>query len=153
MPLGSGIAVALAQAGSDSSDSTPSLGTSIYHRCGLKRGGAFPCSPNTQVTCKLLAEANKVTHHWSQLISSCFPLSSLFTRPCLLEQGDLAAKLRSLHVWFWLPLQVFPLLGTTSLSHASLAFPDPDRAKSRNHPVFLALLFKGHTCSMWRFPG
>ena len=35
--LGSGIAVAVAQAGSNSSDSIPSLGTSICHGCGPKR--------------------------------------------------------------------------------------------------------------------
>ena len=35
--LGSGIAVALVQAGSNSSDQTPSLGTSICHGCGPKK--------------------------------------------------------------------------------------------------------------------
>jgi len=34
MQLGSGIAVAVAVADSYSTDSTPRLGTSIYHRCG-----------------------------------------------------------------------------------------------------------------------
>ena len=34
MWLGSGVAVAVAVAGSYSSDSTPSLGTSICHGCG-----------------------------------------------------------------------------------------------------------------------
>ena len=37
MQLGSGVAVAMAQAGSCSSNSTPSLGTSICHRCGHKK--------------------------------------------------------------------------------------------------------------------
>ena len=35
--LGSGVAVALVQASSNSSDSTPSLGTSICHGCGPKK--------------------------------------------------------------------------------------------------------------------
>ena len=34
---GSGVAVAMVQAGSYSSDLTPSLGTYICHRCGLKK--------------------------------------------------------------------------------------------------------------------
>ena len=37
MQLRSDIAVALAQAGGYSSDWTPGLGTSMYHRCGPKR--------------------------------------------------------------------------------------------------------------------
>jgi len=37
MQLGSGVAVAVAQAGSCSSDLTPSLGTSICHGCGPKK--------------------------------------------------------------------------------------------------------------------
>ena len=37
MLLGSHIAVVLAQAGSNSSNSTPSLGTSIWHRCSPKK--------------------------------------------------------------------------------------------------------------------
>ena len=37
MRLGSGVAVALGQAGSCSSNWTPSLGTSTYHRCGPKK--------------------------------------------------------------------------------------------------------------------
>ena len=36
MQLGSGVAVALVLAGPYSSDSTASLGTSVYHRCGPK---------------------------------------------------------------------------------------------------------------------
>ena len=35
--LGSGVAVAVAQVGSNSSDSTPSLGTSICRRCGPQK--------------------------------------------------------------------------------------------------------------------
>ena len=35
--LGSGVAVAVTLAGGCSSDSTPSLGTSICHRCGPKK--------------------------------------------------------------------------------------------------------------------
>ena len=35
--LGSGVAVAVVQARSHSSDSTPSLGTSIFHRCSPKK--------------------------------------------------------------------------------------------------------------------
>ena len=35
--LGSRVAVALVKAGTYSSDSTPSLGTSICHRCGPKK--------------------------------------------------------------------------------------------------------------------
>ena len=35
--LGSGVSVAVVQAGSCSSDSTPSLGTSICHRCSTKK--------------------------------------------------------------------------------------------------------------------
>ena len=37
MWLGSGVAVALVKAGSNSSDSTPGLGTSICHGCGLPK--------------------------------------------------------------------------------------------------------------------
>ena len=37
MWLGSGIPLAVALAGGYSSDSTPSLGTSIYHRYGSKK--------------------------------------------------------------------------------------------------------------------
>ena len=37
MPLGSCIAVAEVQAGSCSSDSTPSLGTSMHCRCSCKK--------------------------------------------------------------------------------------------------------------------
>ena len=37
MWLGSGFAVIMAVASSCSSDSIPNLGTSISHRCGLKR--------------------------------------------------------------------------------------------------------------------
>ena len=39
MQLGSGVAVAVVYAGSYSSDSTPSLGTSICHRCSPKAAG------------------------------------------------------------------------------------------------------------------
>ena len=35
--LGSGVVVALAQAGSNSSNLTPSLGPSVCHRCGPKK--------------------------------------------------------------------------------------------------------------------
>ena len=37
MKLKSGIAIAVAQAGNCSSDSTPSLGTSICHKCSPKK--------------------------------------------------------------------------------------------------------------------
>ena len=39
MQLGSGVAVAVVYAGSYSSDSTPSMGTSICHRCSPKAAG------------------------------------------------------------------------------------------------------------------
>ena len=39
MRLGSGFAVAVAQASSCSSNLTPSLGTSICHKCGPKKKG------------------------------------------------------------------------------------------------------------------
>ena len=39
MRLGSRVAVAVALAGSCSSSSTPSLGTSVFHRCGPKKQG------------------------------------------------------------------------------------------------------------------
>ena len=47
MWLGSGMAVAMAQAGSWNLDSTPSLGTSIYRRCGCKKNQTKPKTQKT----------------------------------------------------------------------------------------------------------
>ena len=70
MKLGSCVAVAVAQAGGCSSDSTPSLGTSMCCRCGPKKQTNKQTN-KTLLSCTLDVELNNYTNIAQYNLQGC----------------------------------------------------------------------------------
>ena len=98
--FGSGFAVAEAQASSCSSDSTPRLGTCIYHRCGPKRTEKMCVCVCVCVSWNWNTHKISLTQNSTWLlISICyidnFPLGAYLTVKIRLFQGYLPSNYKN----------------------------------------------------------
>ena len=132
------VAVAVVQAGSSSSDSTPSLGTSICCRCSPKKekGEKMSVIPLLNFN-SCLRNCNMCTLTSSQTIQELQKTLTPFASPTYVTYFSFPRK-----TYYYFIVNVcfthkFPFLCSSFLLSSSSFF----------------FFFQGHTCSIWKFLG